>query len=100
MGEVVSAVVKELSCHDCARYVCNDASVHSRCCDSEECCECDVETRPVKPPEEELELEVRRRLVLLHARQQEIDFCTESNSGDSASWHCALPLAVVKKCNK
>ena len=30
MGEVVSAVVKELSCHDCARYICNDASVHSR----------------------------------------------------------------------
>eukprot|EP00973_Karenia_brevis_P027665 3813106-Karenia_brevis.AAC.1 len=58
MGEVVSTVVKELSCHDCARYVCNDASVHSRCCDSEECCECDLETRPVKPPEEKLDLEV------------------------------------------
>ena len=58
MGEVVSTVVKELPCHDCARYVCNDASVHSRCCDSEECCECDLETRPVKPPEEKLDLEV------------------------------------------
>ena len=58
MGEVISAIVKELSCHDCARYVCNDASAHSRCCDSEECCECDVETRPVKPPEEEVEIEV------------------------------------------
>ena len=58
MGEIVSAVVKELSCHDCARYVCNDASVHSRCCHSEECCECDFETRPVKPQEEEVNLEV------------------------------------------
>ena len=59
MGEVISAVVEELSCHDCARFVCNDASVHSRCCDSEECCQCDVETRPVKPPEEEVEIEVK-----------------------------------------
>ena len=58
MGEVLSAVVKELSCHDCARYVCNDAAWHSRCCGQEECCECDVEARPVKPPEEELEIEM------------------------------------------
>ena len=58
MGEMLSAVVKELSCHDCARYVCNDASAHSRCCNSEECCECDVETRPVKPPDEEVNVEV------------------------------------------
>ena len=58
MGEILSAVVKELSCHDCARYVCNDAAWHSRCCGQEECCECDVETRPVKPPEEELEIEM------------------------------------------
>ena len=58
MGEVISAVVKELSCHDCARFVCNDLSAHSRCCDDEECCECDVETRPVKPPDEELEIKM------------------------------------------
>ena len=25
MGEMLSAVVKELSCHDYARYVCNNA---------------------------------------------------------------------------
>ena len=56
MGEMLSAVVKEPSCHDCVRYVCNDAAWHSRCCGQEECCECDVETRPVKPPEEELEI--------------------------------------------
>ena len=58
MGEILAAVVKELSCHDCTRYVCNDAAWHSRCCGQEECCECDVETRPVKPPEEELEIEM------------------------------------------
>ena len=58
MGEMLSAVVKELPCHDCARYVCNDAAWHSRCCDRDECCECDVETRQVKPPEEELEIEM------------------------------------------
>ena len=40
MGEVVSAVVKELSCHDCAQYVCNDAAWHSRCCEKDgDCCE-------------------------------------------------------------
>ena len=59
MGEMLSAVVKELSCHDCAQYVCNDAAWHSTCCGQEECCECDVETRPVKPPpEEDLEIEM------------------------------------------
>ena len=58
MGDVISAIVKELSCHDCARYVANDATIHSRCCDREECCECDGETRPVKPPEEEVDLQV------------------------------------------
>ena len=58
MGEVISAVVKELSCHDCARFVCNDLSAHSRCCDKEECCECDVETRPVKLSEEEVEIDM------------------------------------------
>ena len=58
MGEVVSAVVKELSCHDCARYVCNDASWHSRCCDQEECCACDAETRPIELSHEEIEVDV------------------------------------------
>ena len=58
MGETLSAVIKQLSCHDCARYVCNDAAMHSRCCDSDECCACDIETHPVKPPDEELEIEM------------------------------------------
>eukprot|EP00973_Karenia_brevis_P068191 9487299-Karenia_brevis.AAC.1 len=58
MGEAVSAVAKILSCHDCARFVCNDASLRSRCCNSEECCQCDIETRPVRPPEEEVVVEV------------------------------------------
>jgi len=58
MGQVIAAIVKELSCHEMARYVCNDASVHSRYCDTEECCECDVETRSVKPQETEADFEV------------------------------------------
>ena len=59
MGEVISVIAKELSCHDCARYVLNDASLHSRCCDQEECCQFDVETRPIKPPaDEDLEIEM------------------------------------------
>ncbi len=60
MGEMLSAVVKELSCHDCARYVCNDAAWHSRCCDHPdgECCEYDLETHQVKPSDEKLEIEM------------------------------------------
>ena len=58
MGEVISALVKELSCHDCAKYVCNDASLHSKCCDKDEFCEFDLETRPVNLPDEELEFDM------------------------------------------
>ena len=59
MGEIISAIVKELSCRDCARYVCNDASWHSRCCVQEkECCECDAETRPVQLTHDEVEVDV------------------------------------------
>ena len=58
MGEVISVIAKELSCHDCARYVCNDASLHSRCCNQEECWQFDLETHPVRPPEEEVSVEV------------------------------------------
>ena len=58
MGEVISALVKELSCHDCAKYVCNDATMHSKCCDKDEFCEFDLETRPVNLPDEELEFDM------------------------------------------
>jgi len=57
MGGVISALVKELSCHDCAKYVCNDASLHSKCCDKDEFCEFDLETRPVNLPDEELQFD-------------------------------------------
>ena len=61
MGEVLTALVKELSCcRDVARYVCNDASWSSKCCNvnSDDCCECDVETRPVELSHEEIEVDV------------------------------------------
>ena len=58
MGEVLSTVVKELSCHDCARYILNDASLHSRFCDKDECCECSAEAHLVKPPDEDPELDM------------------------------------------
>ena len=43
MGEVAS-VLHALSCRDCARYVCSDASIRSQCCDEDDLCNCDVET--------------------------------------------------------
>ena len=58
MGGVISALVKQLSCNDCAKYVCNDASLHSKCCDKDEFCEFDMETRPVNLPDEELEFDM------------------------------------------
>ena len=42
MGEVAS-VVKALSCDACAKYVCNDASIHSECC-QDDGCNCDMKT--------------------------------------------------------
>ena len=57
MGEAISAIVKELSCQECARHV--EIMWHSRCCEREgDCCECDIETHQVKPPEEALEIEL------------------------------------------
>ena len=100
MGEVIS--VKELSCHDCARYVCNDASLHSRCCDQEECCQFDVETRPIKPPaDEDLEIEMevdngclKNVCCFLHVRND----CTVRNPA-AAVPGIAPCLAAVKNAN-
>ena len=58
MGELISALVKQLSCNDCAKYVCNDASLHSKCCDKDEFCKFDMETRPVNLPDEELQFDM------------------------------------------
>ena len=59
MGEVGS-VIKALSCTDCAKYVCNGASIHSQCCDDDDACNCDVRTEATKLErvEEELEIEM------------------------------------------
>jgi len=43
-----AAVVKMLSCGDCARYVCNAMTLHSRCSG---CCELDLETQEVALPD-------------------------------------------------
>ena len=59
MGEAAS-VLRALSCQDCARYVCNDASIHSQCCDEEDGCNCDVQTHETKvePAGEDIEVSV------------------------------------------
>ena len=52
MGDVAS-ILRTLSCQDCARYVCNSASIHSQCCNEESRgCDCDCETREVSIAEE------------------------------------------------
>ena len=59
MGEVAS-VIRNLSCTDCAKYVCNNASIRSQCCDEEDGCNCDVSTKetPVQHAEEDIEVSV------------------------------------------
>ena len=57
MGDVAS-VIKNLSCSDCAKYVCNNASIHSQCCDEEDGCNCDLQTQETQLPSAEEELEV------------------------------------------
>ena len=44
---VVASIVHALSCQACAKYVCNDASLRSQCCDQEDACNCDIETHEV-----------------------------------------------------
>ena len=48
MGDAPN-IIKSLSCGgDCARYVLNNASFHSQCCNEESPgCDCDCETREI-----------------------------------------------------
>ena len=60
MGEVAS-LVRSLSCTDCAKYVCNGASLHSQCCDDQDGCNCDLKTEETKlqpSNHEDLEIEM------------------------------------------
>ena len=59
MGEVGS-VIEALSCTDCAKYVCNGASMKSQCCDEDDACNFEIKTEPTKiePSNEEVEIEM------------------------------------------
>ena len=57
MGEVAS-VLRSLSCTDCAKYVCNDASCASRCCEEDGGCDCDVATHETMTQDRGKDLEV------------------------------------------
>ena len=59
MGEVGS-VIKALSCTDCAKYVCNGASMHSQCCDDQDSCNCEIKTEAtqIEISNEEVEVEM------------------------------------------
>ena len=43
MGEV-SSIIRAMSCDSCAKYVCNDLSLHSQCCDDDDWCNCEIKT--------------------------------------------------------
>ena len=49
MGNFVVSALKVINCTDCAKYVCNAMSVHSKCSG---CCEVDVETTEIELPKD------------------------------------------------
>ena len=57
MGAVAS-VTKALSCDTCAKYVCNDLSARSQCCDEEDACNCTIETHEtaLSPDSQEIDI--------------------------------------------
>lgn len=56
MGEAAS-ILQRLSCQDCARYVCNNAEIHSRCC-AEDGCSCDAQTHETTIQDSHEDIEV------------------------------------------
>ena len=65
----VAPVLRALSCADCARYVCNDAEIHSQCCDKDDACNCDVATHEtvVETPEAQ-EIHISTPWLNIHAQ--------------------------------
>ena len=57
MGAVAS-VTKALSCDTCAKYVCNDLTARSQCCDEEDACNCAIETHEtaLSPDSQEIDI--------------------------------------------
>ena len=55
MGEAASLL--RGSCKD-LRKICNDASIHSQCCDKEDGCNCDAQTHETQMEDHE-DIEVR-----------------------------------------
>ena len=66
MGAVAS-VTKALSCDTCAKYVCNDAELHSRCCDQDEACSCDAATHETALSPDSQEINVSLPWANIHA---------------------------------
>lgn len=54
MGQI-AAVLKALSCQDCARYVLNSAESDCSC---SQCCQCHLETKEVAIPDDDSEYSV------------------------------------------
>ena len=62
MGNIISW----LSCDAFAKYVCNDASFHSRCCTT--CCEMDVVTHATEIPTDSDSVDADCCLGTVHAK--------------------------------
>jgi len=54
----VAAAIQALSCADCAKYVLNDAEIHSQCCDQEDACNCEIATHAtaIEPDSHEISI--------------------------------------------
>ena len=54
MGQA-GAVLRALSCRDCAMYVCNAMQIHSECCGM---CSCEYVTEKIDPQESDSDFEL------------------------------------------
>jgi len=66
MGAVAS-VAKALSCENCAKYVCNDLTARSQCCDEEDACNCAIETHETALSPDSQEIDVSLPWLNIHA---------------------------------
>ena len=64
---VVATVVKALSCDTCAKYVCNDLTAHSQCCDEQDACSCEIETHETALSADSQEIDVSLPWLNIHA---------------------------------
>ena len=55
MGQVLTGIIKALSCESCAKYVCNSMDLKSQCSD---CCDFEVHTNEVEVADDSSEISI------------------------------------------